>query len=181
MWSIPIRAGYRVESSRKSPRVKIASSLSDPNELEQSRNRADVSGVPQSHDNPHVRVVVVEDDRLFRSVLATYCRSIGMRVVAEVPDGQAALEMLSDDTPCAGEHPDLILTDCQMPRMDGISLVRHLRARGDGTPVIMLSGQHDARVAEVARAAGVNCFLPKPLSTQSFRDALEQTFPGWAA
>ena len=150
-------------------------------ELEQSRDRADVSGVPQPHDTSYVRVVVVEDDRLFRSVLATYCRSIGMHVVAEIPDGQAALELLSDDNADGTEHPDLILTDCQMPRMDGISLVRHLRARGDGTPVIMLSGQQDARVAEVARAAGVNCFLPKPLSTQSLQDALAQTFPGWAA
>lgn len=124
---------------------------------------------------------MVEDDRLFRSVLATYCRSIGMQVVAEIPDGQAALELLSDDSADAGEHPDLILTDCQMPRMDGISLVRHLRARGDGTPVIMLSGQQDSRVADLARAAGVNCFLPKPFSTQSLQDALTQTFPGWAA
>jgi CheY-like chemotaxis protein len=137
--------------------------------------------VPQSRDTSYVRVVVVEDDRLLRAVLATYCRSIGMQVVAEIPDGQAALELLSDESRDCSDQPDLILTDCQMPRMDGIALVRHLRARGDETPVIMLSGQQDARVADIALAAGVNCFLPKPLSTESLQDALAQTFPGWAA
>ena len=128
-----------------------------------------------------MRVVLVEDDRLFRAVLATYCRSMGLEVVAEIGDGQAALELLSDDTRPGVEPPDLILTDCQMPRMDGISLVRHLRARGDATPVIMLSGQQDSRVVDLARAAGVNCFIPKPLSSASLEDALAQTLPGWAA
>ena len=101
-----------------------------------------------------------------------------MNVLAEFPDGQAAFDLLT-----TGEEagPDLILTDCQMPRMDGIALVRHLRARGDETPVIMLSGHHDACVADLARAAGVNFFLPKPLSTDLLRDALAQTLPNWAA
>ena len=134
-----------------------------------------------SRETSYMRVVVVEDDRLLRSVLATYCRSIGMQVVAEAQDGQAALELLTDAHHPAIEPPDLILTDCQMPRLDGISLVRQLRARGDDTPVIMLSGQQDARVIDTALAAGVNCFLPKPLSTASLQDALSQTFPGWAA
>jgi CheY-like chemotaxis protein len=101
-----------------------------------------------------------------------------MDVLAEFSDGQAAFDLLTADEDAA---PDLILTDCQMPRMDGIALVRHLRARGNETPVIMLSGHHDACIADLARAAGVNYFLPKPLSTDLLQDALAQTLPNWAA
>ena len=134
--------------------------------------------MPADSETAYLRVVVVEDDRALRLILASWCRSIGMNVLAEFPDGQAAFDLLSaDDEP----NPDLILTDCQMPRMDGIALVRQLRARGNDTPVIMLSGHQDACIADLARAAGVNCFVPKPLSTQSLHDALAQTLPGWAA
>jgi CheY-like chemotaxis protein len=122
-----------------------------------------------------MRVIVVEDDAQLRAVLGIYLRSLGLELLGDFPDGQAALEAL------ARQQPDLILTDCQMPRLDGINLVRQLRARGDRTPVIMLSGQLDPQVAALARAAGVNHYLHKPLSPASLTDAIGQTFPGWAA
>jgi DNA-binding NarL/FixJ family response regulator len=65
--------------------------------------------------------------------------------------------------------------------MDGISLVRHLGARGDRTPVIMISGQQDPRIVALAYAAGVDHYLPKPLTPDSLTVAIGQTFPNWAA
>ena len=125
-----------------------------------------------------MRVLLIEDDAQLRQVMAVVLRGMGVTVLAEVADGAEALEHLSAD---AHESPDLILTDCQMPRMDGISLVRHLRARGDRTPVIMISGQLDPRVVALAYEAGVDHYLPKPLSAASLTTAIGQTFPGWAA
>lgn len=122
-----------------------------------------------------MRVVVVEDDVQLRRVLGIFLRSEGIEVLAEFVDGQEALELLTE------VHPDLIVTDCQMPRMDGISLVRHLRERGDQTPVIMMSGQHDPALVRIAMAAGVSQYLPKPLSAVALNLALVQTFPGTAA
>ena len=122
-----------------------------------------------------MRVVIVEDDVQMRAALGLILRGFGAEVLAEIGDGLAALELL------AGEHPDLILTDCQMPRLDGISLVRRLRARGDQTPVIMISGRHEPQVQAMALAAGVNQYLFKPLSTATLRQAIGQMIPGQAA
>jgi two-component system response regulator DesR len=124
-----------------------------------------------------MRVLLVEDDTQLRTVLAIFCRTLGVEVLGESADGVEALETLR-----AGDvQPDLILTDCQMPRMDGIALVRQLRAAGDRTPVIMISGQLDPQIVQRAYAAGVSHYLPKPLSTTSLTHAIGQTFPGWAA
>ena len=142
--------------------------------------RADEEDVDRRHDDDDIlmRVLLIEDDAQLRQVMGIFLRGMGVQVLAEMPDGAAALEHLSQD---ANETPDLILTDCQMPRMDGISLVRHLRARGDRTPVIMISGQQDPRVVALAYEAGVDHYLPKPLSAASLTMAIGQTFPGWAA
>lgn len=125
-----------------------------------------------------MRVLVIEDDAQLRAVMSIFLRSLGAQVLAEIADGAAALEHLTCED---NDPPDLILTDCQMPRMDGISLVRHLRARGDRTPVIMISGQQDPRIVALAYAAGVDHYLPKPLTTDSLTMAIEQTFPTRAA
>src|SRR4051812_768406 len=116
-----------------------------------------------------MRVLVVEDDDMLRHALGAYFRSMGAEVVAQSADGQDALKQLGS------VHPDLILTDCQMPRMDGISLVRQLRARGDRTPIIMLSGQTDPTVRELALKAGVSQYLSKPLSMPALNRAIGQT------
>jgi len=120
-------------------------------------------------------IVIVEDDAQFRAALALILRGMGIDVLGEMPDGQAALELLT------AARADLILTDCQMPRLDGISLVRRLRARGDRTPVIMISGQHEPQVRDLALSAGVSHYLFKPLSTAVLQRAIAQTFGPQAA
>jgi len=122
-----------------------------------------------------MRVVLVEDDAPLRQALQSFFRSTGVQVLAQPADGQEALDILGT------VHPDLIITDCQMPRMDGISLVRHLRARGDQTPVIMMSGQHDPRVRELALQAGVASYLDKPLSMPALNHAIGHALNGTAA
>ncbi|MEA2736135.1 MAG: two-component system, response regulator [Humisphaera sp.] len=125
-----------------------------------------------------MRVLLIEDDAQLRQVMGIFLRSLGATVLAEIADGVAALEHLAAE---ANDPPDLIVTDCQMPRMDGISLVRHLRTRGDRTPVIMISGQHDPRLVELAYEAGVDHYLPKPLSADSLMMAIAQTLSNRAA
>jgi two-component system response regulator MprA len=124
---------------------------------------------------PLTRVVIVEDDAQMRSALGLLVRGFGAEVLAEIGDGEAALDVL------ATRRTDLILTDCQMPRLDGIALVRRLRARGDHTPVIMISGRHEQQVRDAAFAAGVSQYLFKPLSAAALRQAIGQTLTGRAA
>jgi two-component system response regulator len=116
-----------------------------------------------------MHLVVVEDDPLLRQALAAFFKSNGVEMVATSTDGADALELLSST------RADLILTDCQMPRMDGIALVRHLRARGDRTPIIMMSGQTDPAIRNMALHAGVNRYLTKPLVLPTLTQVIDQT------
>jgi two-component system OmpR family response regulator len=59
-------------------------------------------------------------------------------------------------------RPDLVLTDLQMPRLDGFGLVRALRERGERVPVILLTARDDALTRRTAAAVGVDGLLLKP-------------------
>jgi len=116
-----------------------------------------------------MHALVIDDDARLRQVLTRLLRTGGFDTVDEAADGEEALRTL------ASVHPDLILTDCQMPRMDCIAFVRQLRARGDRTPVIMLSGQGDPHLVVTAVRAGVNNYLPKPIHPDVLFEKIEQT------
>lgn len=116
-----------------------------------------------------MRVMVVDDDSRMRQVLAKLLQSSGFDCVDEVGDGEEALSRLVET------HVDLIVTDCQMPRMDGIALVTALRAKGDLTPIIMLSGQDDPQLVVRAIRAGVNNYVPKPIHPENFFEKIWQT------
>jgi CheY-like chemotaxis protein len=116
-----------------------------------------------------MRVMLVEDDSGMRQVLSRLLQTSGFASVTEVGDGQEALAALTST------KVDLIITDCIMPRMDGVALVTALRARGDQTPVIMLSGQDDPHVVVKAIRAGVNNYIPKPIRPEQFLEKIWQT------
>src|SRR5687768_14142092 len=116
-----------------------------------------------------MRVMLVDDDARMREVLARLLASAGFRAVEQVGDGQEALVRLVD------VHVDLIITDCSMPRMDGVAFVTALRAKGDPTPVIMLSGQDDPQLVVRAIRAGVNNYVPKPIHPENLFEKIRQT------
>lgn len=104
------------------------------------------------------RILLVDDDPTLRSTLATFVSRLGLGCPTEASNGLEALSCLS------ALPADLVITDCQMPTMDGISFVKALRARGHAMPVIMLSGQGDPRVVQLALHNGVTRYLPKPMN-----------------
>jgi CheY-like chemotaxis protein len=97
------------------------------------------------------------------------------RVLAQPTDGAEALEALEQ------LQPDVILTDRDMPRVDGIEFVRRLRAAGDQTPVVMLSGQSELAAIAQATAAGVTRYLVKPVTVEQLTTAVRQTYRAAAA
>ena len=116
-----------------------------------------------------MRVMVVDDDSRMRQVLAKLLQTSGFDAVEEVGDGEEALTRLEQT------QVDLIVTDCHMPRMDGIAMVTALRAKGNQTPVIMLSGQDDPQLVVRAIRAGVNNYVPKPIHPENFFEKIWQT------
>lgn len=102
------------------------------------------------------KVLVVDDEPTVREVVAGYLRRDGHDVV-EAADGTAALESIDD------ELPDLIVLDLMLPGVNGLDVLRRVRARSD-VPVIMLT----ARAEESDRVAGLELgaddYVVKPFS-----------------
>ena len=116
-----------------------------------------------------MHALVIDDDSRLRQVLVRLLRLGGFATVDQAGDGQEALQALSR------QPADLIVTDFQMPRMDGLALVRHLRSAGDQTPIIMISGHGQPQQIVAAIKAGVNNYLPKPINPEVLFDKISQT------
>jgi chemosensory pili system protein ChpA (sensor histidine kinase/response regulator) len=106
-------------------------------------------------------VLVVDDSLTVRRVTQRLLTREGYRV-SLAKDGLDALERL------AQEKPAIVLSDIEMPRMDGFDLVRNLRgdSRWRGLPVIMITSRIAQKHREVAAQLGVDHYLGKPYSEE---------------
>jgi DNA-binding NarL/FixJ family response regulator len=103
-----------------------------------------------------VRVLVVDDQRLFADALAMFlAHKDGIDVIGTAASGQEAIDA------ALAEAADVVLMDLFMPRMDGLEATKRLRSIRPETHVIVISGLTDELVAEQARAAGADGFLAK--------------------
>ena len=109
------------------------------------------------------RVLYAEDDRSIRTALLTALELEGYEVTA-VSDGQAALEHLDAAASSAGAmpSPDVIVLDVMMPYVDGLTVCRRLRARGDHTPILMVTARTEIADRVSGLDAGADAYLPKP-------------------
>lgn len=123
-----------------------------------------------SSTTPPVRVMLVDDEPLLRSLLRMMLHRTGRyEVVGEAGDGREALELASAIT------PDLVLLDLSMPRMDGLEALPHLRRLVPQAHVIVLSGFAAASAATTATAAGAHGYLEKGLAPANLVEALDES------
>ncbi len=114
------------------------------------------------------RILVVEDDHGFRTMLETMIRLEGHEVHLAA-NGETGLAQARN------KKPDIILSDIDMPGMNGIDLVKHVRGAPEiaGTYVILLTGQGGQDAKLDALRAGADDFLEKPSSRQEILGRLE--------
>jgi FixJ family two-component response regulator len=113
-------------------------------------------------------ISIIEDDESLRLALVGLLRSM-----AHEAHGYATAEdFLAADV---GDF-DCVITDIQLPGMSGIEMMRHLRARGDAVPVIVVTARDEKRLLAEARAGGALCLLRKPFETQDLLDCLDRAF-----
>ena len=128
--------------------------------MRQAAQQPDASQAAQSAQASHAPLVLVVDDSLtVRRVTQRLLVREGYRVTT-AKDGLDALEKLAD------ELPVVVLSDIEMPRMDGFDLVRNLRAdmRLNALPVIMITSRIAQKHREHAAELGVDHYLGKPYS-----------------
>jgi response regulator NasT len=116
--------------------------------------------------NAPTRVLIAEDEALIRLDLKEMLEEEGYVVVAEVGDGQAAVEQAQL------LRPDLVVLDVQMPVLDGIAAAEQIAAARIA-PVIVLTAFSQRELVERARDAGAMAYLVKPFSKNDLVPAIE--------
>lgn len=105
------------------------------------------------------RVLLVDDDAALVEVLALAFEAAGY-AVDRARDGLEALERI------ARERPDAVVTDVNMPRLDGFSLCRRVRAAGDALPLVLLTSRDDEVDEALGLDLGADDYVTKPFSTR---------------
>ena len=118
------------------------------------------------------RILLVEDDATFRSLLAAILEDEGYELV-ERDDGKAALKTLQ------GQSFDLVLSDLRLPGLNGLELYRRAHAEGIAPPFILLTAFGTVEEAVAAMKEGVADFLTKPLKDpDTLRTVVRRTLAG---
>ena len=118
-----------------------------------------------------LNLLIVDDNRHARLLLAQIVRAVGVSQISEAADGGEGLGILRD------RPIDIVLTDLEMAPMDGVAFVQAIRRSPSGriqlTPVIMITGHATATKLTEARDAGVNEFMAKPIVARAVLERLK--------
>ena len=116
--------------------------------------------------------LVVDDQMTMRSLVRTSLQQLGVREIREAADGEIALREI------VTKPAHLIISDYNMPNLDGLGLLRAVRAHPpiSKTAFIMLTGRADRELVQRAVQFGVNNYLVKPFTTQTLKEKIEAVF-----
>ncbi len=121
------------------------------------------------------RILIVDDQRLMREGLRTLLElENDFEIVGEAGDGQMALDAV------ATHHPDVVLMDIRMPRMDGVEATRRLHTQDPGIKVIILTTFDDETYVYEGLRAGALGYLLKDLSGDELARAIRTVMNGGA-
>jgi two-component system chemotaxis response regulator CheY len=117
-------------------------------------------------------ILAVDDSASMRQMVSFTLRSSGYEVI-EAVDGQDALDKIGE------RHVDLVLTDQNMPRMDGLTLVRQLRGqeRFRSTPILVLTTESSDEMKQAGRAAGATGWMVKPFDPARLLEVIGKVLP----
>jgi two-component system chemotaxis response regulator CheY len=114
-------------------------------------------------------ILAVDDSSSLRQMVAFSLKAAGYNVI-EAVDGQDGLDKAHQ------QAVDLVLTDQNMPRMDGLALIKLLRELPDyaKTPILMLTTESSDEMKQKGRAAGANGWLVKPFDPQRLIEVVKK-------
>ncbi len=122
--------------------------------------------------NKNIKILIVDDFSTMRRIIKNLLRDLGFTNTSEADDGNTALPMLQ-----AGGY-ELLITDWNMPGMQGIDLLRAVRAdpKLASLPVLMVTAEQKKEQIIEAAKAGVNGYIVKPFTAATLKDKLEKIF-----
>lgn len=119
-----------------------------------------------------MRVLLIDDHALFRAGLEALLERRGIEVAASVGSGEEGLQL------AAALQPDVILLDMRMPGMDGIEILRRLRACGIQTPVAVVTTSREEMDLLKSLRGGAQAYLIKDMEPDELVQALRQVVAG---
>ena len=125
---------------------------------------------------PRGRILVAEDNNIVRDCLFLTLKASGFEAVTTA-DGSEALELIE----VSGQPFDGLITDHDMPRLNGLELVRHLKRRANPIPIMVLSASLDQRTRDQYHEAGVWMIVEKPSPGPDIITAVENLISGMHA
>jgi AmiR/NasT family two-component response regulator len=112
------------------------------------------------------KILIADDDAVLRLDLRTLLESLGHQVVGEADNGETACYL------ARSLHPDLIILDVMMPKMNGLEAAECISKERLG-PVVLLTAYSDVPIIEQANRAGVLAYLVKPFRQQELQPTIE--------
>lgn len=115
-----------------------------------------------------MKVLIVDDSRVMRQIVTRTLRQAGYTELAlvEAANGIEAFEVVQ------AESPDLVLSDWNMPEMNGFDLLKSLRGRGHEVPFGFVTSESTQEMRDKASSAGALFLVAKPFTPESFKEAL---------
>ncbi|HJU49349.1 MAG TPA: response regulator [Pseudogulbenkiania sp.] len=117
-----------------------------------------------------LKVLIVDDSTTSRRLIRTVLEKIGFEQIAEAEDGSEAVPLIN------ATHFDLVVTDYNMPHMDGKQLVEYIRTQSMQftVPILMVSSETDQGRLAAVQDAGVSAVCDKPFDTAVIRQLVKQ-------
>jgi two-component system chemotaxis response regulator CheY len=119
-----------------------------------------------------IRVLVVDDQLTMRGLARSTLQQLGFADISDAGDGEEGFKAL------VNKPAHLVISDYNMPKMDGLELLRAIRAHQPiaNTAFIMLTGRADKELVQRAVQFGVNNYLVKPFTVADLKGKIEQVF-----
>lgn len=127
---------------------------------------------PEGALDKNIKVLVVDDFSTMRRIVKNLLRDLGFTNIQEADDGSTALPMLQ------GGDFDFVVTDWNMPGMQGIDLLRAIRADPalSHIPVLLITAEAKKEQIVMAAQAGVNGYIVKPFTAGTLKTKLDKIF-----
>jgi two-component system chemotaxis response regulator CheY len=119
-----------------------------------------------------MKILIVDDFSTMRRIIKNLLRDLGYNNTQEADDGNTALPMLK------GGGFDFLVTDWNMPGMQGIDLLKAVRADPElaSLPVMMVTAEQKREQIVEAAQAGVNGYIVKPFTAQTLKEKIDKIF-----
>ncbi|MBI2481713.1 MAG: response regulator [Planctomycetia bacterium] len=114
------------------------------------------------------RALVVDDSGPMRAIVVRNLRSLGIEEIVEAADGAEALKLFRSSV------FSVVITDYNMPLMNGLDLVKQIRISGSEVPILMLTTEAERSTVLAAIQAGVSGYLIKPFDSSLLKNKLEK-------